>query len=297
MMQMIKPLALLVLLGGALGARDSHAQDRRVIQNRLMALNHEFTLEAGLLPLDVLYKAPTLTGRYTWHINDFVAWEVLSLSYAPTTDMGWISGVALEQLNVGGLFAALPFTPTFNHLTSQGNDLVELHGQSLFDIDQMRMFAESNLVIKPLYGKFSLFNRRNARAELYAVGGLALANFVAFRPYPFDPLASYLQARDPAAIIPSVPDTPQGFLPQPGQTFVLRPGADIGGGLRWFVGKTFSLRLDARAYGFLEGWNGLPNLATGLPVLAPGELPTFPLGFTQVLYIGVGTSFSFGGAS
>lgn len=296
----MKTLTKLLAVAGLMAlvtSGEAHAQDRRVIQNRLMGLNHEFTLELGLLPLDVLYKAPTLTGRYTWHINDFVAWEVLSLSYAPTTDLGWLSGVALEQLNVGGLFAALPFTPSFNHLTSQGNDLVELHGKNIFDIDQMRMFAESNLIIKPLYGKFSLFNRRNARVELFAVGGLALANFIAFNPYPFDPLAAAVQARNPTAAIPAIPSTPQGFLPQPNQTFVLRPGADIGGGLRWFVGKTFSLRLDARAYGFLEGYNGLPNFAAGLPTLAPGELPTLPIGFTQVLYIGVGTSFSFGGAS
>lgn len=260
--------ALAVASLGLVGSLDAHAQDRRVIQNRMRTMQHEFTLELGILPLDVLYKAPTLTGRYTWHINDFVAWEVLSLSYAPTTDL------SLLGLGVGPV--------RLNHFTSQGNDLQDNFGFTQFDVDQMRMFAESNVVIKPLYGKFSLFNRANARIELFGVGGVAVANFVAYHAYPPDPLA--------IRGVPPVPTTPTGFLPQPGQTFLLRPGLDVGGGFRWFLGNVVSFRLDARAYGFLEGYNGFiaPK---------PNEFPTLPLGITQVFYLGLGTSFNFGGAS
>lgn len=246
---------------------DAHAQDRRVIQNRSYTVNHEFTLQMGVLPLDVLYKAPTITGRYTWHITDYVAWEVLSLTYAPTTDLSLI-GLGFGPLR-------------FNHFTAQGNELQENFGYRPFDIDQMRLFAESNLVLTPLYGKFSLFNRANARLELYAVVGMALANFVAYNPYPLDPLASL---PDP----PTVP-TPADFVLRPGQTFLVRPGVDGGGGTRLFVNRWLSLRLDARAYGFLEGYNGIV-----IPT-STRELPTLPVSFTQVLYVGVGMSVSLGG--
>lgn len=258
---------LLAVAAVSLVALDARAQDVRVIQNRSYTVNHEFTAQLGVLPLDVLYKAPTITGRYTWHINDYVAWEVLSLTYAPTTDLSLI-GLGFGPLR-------------FNHFTAQGNELQENFGYRPFDIDQVRMFAESNFVLTPLYGKFNLFNRANARLELYAVGGMALANFVAYNPYPLDPLASL---PDP----PSVP-TPADLVLKPGQTFLLRPGVDGGGGIRLFVSRWLSLRLDGRAYGFLEGWNGLV-----IPT-STRELPTLPVSFTQVLYVGVGMSVSLGG--
>ena len=58
---------LLAVAAVSLVALDARAQDVRVIQNRSYTVNHEFTAQLGVLPLDVLYKAPTITGRYTWH--------------------------------------------------------------------------------------------------------------------------------------------------------------------------------------------------------------------------------------
>ena len=118
---------LLAVAAVSLVALDARAQDVRVIQNRSYTVNHEFTAQLGVLPLDVLYKAPTITGRYTWHINDYVAWEVLSLTYAPTTDLSLI-GLGFGPLR-------------FNHFTAQGNELQENFGYRPFDIDQVRMFT------------------------------------------------------------------------------------------------------------------------------------------------------------
>ncbi|MEW5847309.1 MAG: hypothetical protein AB2A00_00795 [Myxococcota bacterium] len=241
--------------------------DRQVIQNRTYRMQHEFTLEGGVLPLDVLYKAGTVTGRYTFHFNDFLAWEALSLTYAPMTD------ISILNLGFG------PFR--FNHFTQQGNDLQDNHGYDTFDVDQLRLFAESNLVLKPLYGKFSFFNRANARVELFGVLGGAVANFIAYRAWPFQP-------EENIGTVPPLPATAADIFPKPGQTLLIRPGVNFGGGTRLYVGEHFSVRLDARSYTFLEGYT-----TPKAPV--PRELPEIPVGFTQVLYLGVGTSLSFGG--
>ena len=288
-------LLIAALLAGA--AAPAAAADVRVIQNREYGLKHEFSAHAGLVPLDVLYKAPAASGKYTYHFNDFVAWEVLSVTYAPTTDLSLIG---------------LGFGPArFNHFSAQGNELQDNFGFGPFDIDQFRVMAESNFVLKPLYGKFSLFDRRNMRVELFGTGGLAVANFVAFNPYPFDPLA--------AAGVPPLPTEPLDFLPKPGQTFLVRPGANVGGGLRWFFSKRVTFRLDGRAYGFLEGYNGFSNPLRDAGITAapsqpqdlltlpffiynayagPGtqKLPSLPLAFTPLLYVGMGTSITFGGS-
>jgi hypothetical protein len=264
-------LSCVLFLSVLAGAGTASAQDRRVVQNRLYGVNHEFTVQAGLLPLDVLYKAPSITGRYTWHINDFVAWEVLSLTYAPTTD------ISLIGLGIGPL--------RFNHFSSQGNELQDNFGYRPFDVDQMRLFAESNFVLTPLYGKFSLFNRSNARLELYGVGGMAVANFVAFNPFPKDPLVAIVDGG-----LPAPPTKLDDFIAKPGQTFLLRPGLDVGFGSRLFVSRRISFRLDARAYGFLEGYNGFVR-----PALSTTSLPSLPVSFTQVLFMGLGMSVSLGG--
>lgn len=254
-----------------LNAGVAKAEDRRVIQNRLFDVNHEFTVQAGLLPLDVLYKAPSITGRYTWHINDFVAWEVISLTYAPSTDLSLIG------LGIGPV--------RFNHFSAQGNELQDNFGYRPFDVDQIRLFAESNFILTPLYGKFSLFNRSNARLELFGVGGMAVANFVAFNPFPKDPLVTIVDGG-----LPALPTKLDDFVARPGQTFLLRPGLDVGFGTRLFVSKRISFRLDARAYGFLEGYNGIK-----VPALSTSEIPTLPVSFTQVLFVGMGMSVSLGG--
>ncbi|MBI5495912.1 MAG: hypothetical protein HY904_12885 [Deltaproteobacteria bacterium] len=277
----------------------AQAQDRRVIQNRTYAVNHELQAELGLLPLDVLYKAPTVSLRYQWHINDYVGWEVLSVTYAPTTDL------SLLPLDFG------PFQ--FNHFSSQGNELQDNFGYRPFDIDQIRFIAESNFVLTPLYGKFSLFNRSNARLELFGLGGAALANYIAWNPWPPDPLAAL-----PGA--PALPSQPSDFVPMGGQTLLLRPGLDIGGGTRLFLGQRVSVRLDARAYGFFEGYRCLDlSPVTSLPLLnqlscpdaspdkrdsrnrlfpsSPREAPSLPFGVSPALYIGTGISVSLGGGS
>jgi hypothetical protein len=268
-----------LLLAASLGASVSAAaQERRVIQNRTHGVNHEFSIHAGLLPLDVLYKAPVITGRYTWHVTPYLSWEALSLTYAPTTDISLFS---------------LGFGPVrVNHFSAQGNELQDNFGYAPFDVDQFRFMAESNLVLKPLYGKFSMFNRSNARVELFATGGLALANFVAFNPYPFDPLAEFLRGNSP---IPVAPATPLDVLPKPGQTFMLRPGVNVGGGIRWFAFKRVTFRLDGRAYGFLEGINAVSLPGAPTSGEQPRSLPELPVAFTPMLYVGTGLSLSLGG--
>lgn len=154
-----------------------------VIQNRKFNMGHEFTLSAGILPLDAFYKGISGTARYTLHFDDFQAWEIAGGTYSFNLPTG-----LREQLREN--FGVQP----------DAKGLEELIG-----------FAETNYVLKPIYGKLSLFNRALVYNEIFLVAGLATA------------------------------------LYNSGQ-YVFLPGPSFGGGIRFFVADWFSIRLDMRHY-------------------------------------------------
>ena len=157
-----------------------------VIQNRKYEMGHEFTMQGGLLPLDAFYKGVTASGRYTLHFNDFHAWEVAAGSYSFNieTDLR-------RQLREN--FAVQP--------DAQG-------------LQQIFGFAESNYVMKPIYGKLSLFNRLLIYNELYFTVGAAVSLY---------------------------------------SDFSVRPGPSYGAGLRFFLFDWLSWRFDMRHYVLFNG--------------------------------------------
>ena len=114
---------------------------KRVVQNRRKVPTYEWTLAAGVLPLDAFKKGLTAGGSLTIHQNHRWAWEALSLAYS------FELKTALEdQLQT---FYSLQPTP----------------------FERVKLFALSNLVFKPLYWKGSWLNQKMAYGELLLVAG------------------------------------------------------------------------------------------------------------------------------
>jgi outer membrane beta-barrel protein len=139
-------LAVALVLTAPLAAQEEIADvqepERIVIQNRKFKLGHELTFAGGTLPLDPFYKGIAGTVRYTWHLNDFNAWEVAGGTYAFNLD-----SALTEQL--------------LNNFAVSREELPGL----LFLVD-------TNYVMKPFYGKFALANRTLLYQELFLLAGV-----------------------------------------------------------------------------------------------------------------------------
>jgi outer membrane beta-barrel protein len=127
-----------------------------VIQNRRFQMQHEFTLEAGLLPLDAFFKGVTVTGRYTLHFGDFHAWEIVGAGYA------------------------------FNIGTGLTEQLRDNFGVTPERLPALQLLLESDYVMRPVYGKVALFNRQIIYGEVFFSTGLTVSywNDASWRPGP-----------------------------------------------------------------------------------------------------------------
>lgn len=121
-----------------------------VIQNRHYQMAHELTLQAGLIPVDAYYKGVTASLRYTWHISESHAWEVLSVTYAYNWDSRLKDSLIRE-------FGANPMTD--------------------YELREAVFLIDSNYVLKPFYGKMALFNHLIVRSELFVSAGPAYGLF------------------------------------------------------------------------------------------------------------------------
>lgn len=110
-------------------------------------------------------------------------------------------------------------TWSFNFDTGVEQRLKDEFLAQLIKEGELRWILHSNFVLKPLYGKFALTNDKLLSAEMYFVLGYA----------------------------------------QGGYTAALPPGFDVGAGIRMFLGKYFSLRLDIRDYLFFLGTKEVKN--------------------------------------
>lgn len=117
-----------------------------VVQERIFNPTHEFTLFAGVLPLDAFTKGLTLGGAYTLHFSELTAWEVVNASYS------------------------------FQYDTSLKADLEAFEvGPTPFEV--LDYYVTSNFLFKPVYWKGSLLNSGLIRGELYLVAGGAYGAF------------------------------------------------------------------------------------------------------------------------
>lgn len=125
-----------------------------VIQQRKFKLAHEFTLSAGVLPMNAYYKGAAGTFSYTLHFDDFQAWEIVGLSYSQNIETGLREEIFKWR--------AEPESSEF---------------------DALQVLGASNYVLKPAYAKLALFNNTIVYSELFFNFGGGVAKYVSsWRP-------------------------------------------------------------------------------------------------------------------
>lgn len=129
--------ALALLTAGLLGAttapRIALADDepeRVAIQERKYQLFHEFKASVGAMPLDAFQKGWTFSLSYTYHLNDFVSWEVAQ-----------VTGALLTSTNLR-------------------DSLIDQFAVSPEDFAAPRFMLTTGLEVAPLYGKQAFMNGR-----------------------------------------------------------------------------------------------------------------------------------------
>jgi outer membrane beta-barrel protein len=199
---MTKYALLFLALCGSLTSGDAHAADDRVkesradkkakeagdrgpnivaVQNRLHTMRHEYSAWIGSLPMDAFTKGVTFTGAYTLHFSDLLAWEVAEFTYS---------------------------APVETRLQDELANLPQPVGPTPFEVVQY--YGTSNVVVKPVYGKFALLNRALIYEEMFVVAGGGYGKM----------------------------------------TITGRPVLDFGAGMRFYSGRLVSFRVDVRDYLF-----------------------------------------------
>jgi len=124
--------ALVACVGStALLSRSALAEaesERVAIQERKFQLFHEVRAGLGSMPLNAFQKGWTLSLSYTYHFNDFVAWEVVQLT-----------GAALTSTNLR-------------------DSLIDQFAVPPEDFSAPRLMLTSGVEVAPLYGKQALMN-------------------------------------------------------------------------------------------------------------------------------------------
>lgn len=161
----MKTLTLITLSASLVGwlatASSARAEDEdelnsgRVIavQDRPFRMAHEFTVSAGVLPMDAFYTGLSLGGSYTLHLTELFAWEAVSFHYSGNVDKGLDS------------------------------TLVERWSAQAEGEPEIQYLVGSNVVFTPLFGKLSVFNDDIVFASTYLALGGGLAKYTdGFRP-------------------------------------------------------------------------------------------------------------------
>jgi hypothetical protein len=113
---------------------------RAAVQNRAPIDPYEWTLSAGLLPLDALKKGVTASGGLTLHYDHLWAWEAAHFTYS------FPYSTALEEQLRPFKIEPTPF-------------------------ERVRSYVTSSVVFKPLYWKGAWLNQSLTYGELFFVAG------------------------------------------------------------------------------------------------------------------------------
>jgi outer membrane beta-barrel protein len=123
------------------------------VQNRPYRLVHEFSVSAGVFPLNAFYVGLSLGGSYTLHLSDLWAWEAASFHYLARIDTG------LEQ-ELADRFSVQP--------TSE---------------PELEFLVGTHAIFSPLFGKTSIGNENVMQIATYLAFGGGVAKYSdGFRP-------------------------------------------------------------------------------------------------------------------
>jgi outer membrane beta-barrel protein len=118
------------------------------VQNRLYRVQHEFDVGLGVLPVDAFYKGVSLTGSYTYHLND-----------------------------IWGIEARGSYLKPMLIKTSLRDKLEKGFGEPPTKFAEIPYYFELGALFKPIYGKLSFLNRTLAYGELYLSLQAVMARF------------------------------------------------------------------------------------------------------------------------
>jgi outer membrane beta-barrel protein len=169
------------------------------IQTRAFKMNQEFSLSLAFLPLDAFYKYFGLTGHYVLHFNNIWAWEAVHVTYT-------------EYLKID---------------TGLRKQLIDKwEATPIGKLRRLDMMLDTNLMVKPLYGKLALMNGLVIYSEGYFLVGVGTQKY-------------------------SI-----GWF----------PSFDFGMGLRVYLNSKFSVRLEVREYLDIENSNLNSTLYFGVGI-------------------------------
>lgn len=173
---------LLLVPAGLVRAQEEELDQGKVyaIQPRSFRMNHEFSVAVAFLPLDAFYKFFAVSGHYVLHFDELWAWEAVHLSFSKYLDID--TGLKKQMMDDWDV------SPT--------------------DTPKIDYFLDTNLMVKPLYGKMALFDSWVVYMQSYFILGLGAVKYE-------------------TAWFPSI---------------------DAGTGLRVFLNSSLSLRLEVRDY-------------------------------------------------
>lgn len=116
------------------------------VQNRRYGGTNELLVQGGLLPLDAFTKGGTLSGSYTFHFSNLVAWEVIH------------------------------FVQSFHYDTDLRDRLATFElEETPFEV--VERIATSSLVWKPIYWKGAFLNDSILHGEFFGLVGGGIGIF------------------------------------------------------------------------------------------------------------------------
>lgn len=146
-------MATLILAGIFVCTTTVHAGDTKdkeqvfAVQERIFHRNHEIGFLIGNIVDDDFYNVYPLGLSYTYHFNDHLAWEVVRGQYM------------------------------LNREKDLKKDLENKFGVTPSEFSEPRYLFHSSLVIKPFYGKESLWNRGIVNRESAFFVGAGIVNY------------------------------------------------------------------------------------------------------------------------
>lgn len=161
-----------------------------VVMKRHYGMGTEIYLDVGAMVLDPFTKTFAPTLGWTAHFGDHVAWEIVNGTYIPRP---------------------------FSLRTNLRQQLEDSFGILSGAFKRPQLFATTAIVWTPLYGKFSVFNRKLLYADLSFTLGAGVARY-----YEDD-------------VLPIFPIVMGGI------------------GLRFYLNELWSVRVDVRDYVWFRG--------------------------------------------
>jgi outer membrane beta-barrel protein len=185
------PLLVVVglLLPRAALAEETQAGELYSIEKRDLLGTHELSASLGALPIDAFAKGLTLRGSYSYHFTHLFGWEI-----------------------IGGLYS-------FNFDSGLKQKLRDTYEVQPTEMGELSWILDSNVIVRPLYGKITALNNKILTGELFFNLGYALGGYTAAYP----------------------------------------SGMSLGMGIRVFLSKYFSVRFDIRDYLFIPSGASVQN--------------------------------------